>query len=285
MKCLKGLIIKRDWIREFLSEFISTFVFILIGEAAFAHYIFKKEHDVFAVVFCWGIAVMLGLLTGASNSGGHINPIVTTGLASIGKFPWKKVPHYLLGQHLGSFVACAVLYGNYAEYINHYDGGNRQLLMGNATGILWTTYPDVNVSLGVCVYDTIICSGMLMFGILVILDDGNGGVPKYLHSFYIGLLVMAVCWAFGTNCMAGINPARDFPPRVFSTLIGFGSEPFSYRNFWWIPMFVPHLGGSIGCFLYELTIGIHKPEKKAPIADIRELKEYVASSNSEEKNP
>lgn len=270
--------IEQPWVREFLSEFIATFVFILMGEASMAHMVFKKEHDIFAVVFCWGIAVMLGLLTGTSNSGGHINPIVTTGLASLGKFPWKKAPHYILGQHLGSFAACALLYANNINLLDHYDGGARSALGEKATGILWTTFPDPNASLGICVLDTIICSGLLMFGILVILDKDNGGIPNYLHSFYIGLLVMALCWSLGSNCMAAINPARDFPPRVFAALVGY-DDAFSHRNFWWIPMFVTHLGGSIGCYLYELTIGIHKPPKLAPIADIRELKEYSAEQH------
>lgn len=46
-------------------------------------------------------------------TGGHINPAVTVAFATLGKFPWKKVGHYLLAQHLGAFVASAVLYVNY----------------------------------------------------------------------------------------------------------------------------------------------------------------------------
>ncbi|XP_022710134.1 aquaporin-7-like [Varroa jacobsoni] len=93
--------IEKPYVREFLSEFISTFILMVIGESAMVHLVLKGVKDVFAAVFCWGIAIMLGLLTGASNSGGHINPIVTTGFASVGRFPWTKVPHYLLGQYLG----------------------------------------------------------------------------------------------------------------------------------------------------------------------------------------
>ncbi|XP_022644796.1 aquaporin-10-like isoform X3 [Varroa destructor] len=271
--------IEKPYVREFLSEFISTFILMVIGESAMVHLVLKGVKDVFAAVFCWGIAIMLGLLTGASNSGGHINPIVTTGFASVGRFPWTKVPHYLLGQYLGSFTACALVYANNRPLLNHFDGGNRTILGPNGTGILWTTFPDPNVPIGVCVLDTVICSGLLMFGILVIIDKDNGGVPNYLHSYLIGLLVIAICWGVGSNCMAGINPARDFPPRVFATLIGY-EDALSYRNFWWIPMFVSHIGGTVGCYLYELTIGVHKPIKMAPLAEITELKEYSAEQHT-----
>ena len=47
------------------------------------------------------------------STGGHINPAVTVALAIIGKFPWKKVPHYLLGQYIGAFWAAIVVFGVY----------------------------------------------------------------------------------------------------------------------------------------------------------------------------
>ena len=41
----------------------------------------------------WGIGVMLGILVSGGVSGGHLNPAITVAVASIGKFPWKKVSH------------------------------------------------------------------------------------------------------------------------------------------------------------------------------------------------
>ena len=39
----------------------------------------------------WGIGVMLGILVSGGVSGGHLNPAITVAVASIGKFPWRKV--------------------------------------------------------------------------------------------------------------------------------------------------------------------------------------------------
>ncbi|KAH7966254.1 hypothetical protein HPB49_014804 [Dermacentor silvarum] len=236
----------------------------MFGGASFAHFLFTDSKDVFAVTFCWGIGVMLGIQTGAGVSGGHVNPIVTTSFASIGKLPWRKVPHYMLGQHLGAFLASAILYFNYIDLLDSVDGGERQIFGKNGTGILLTTYPNDNVHLSVCVFDTIICSALLMFTIMVILDDRNANTTKGMHAFLIGIMVVALCWAYGANCMAAVNPARDFPARVLSALVGYGAETFTFRNFWWIPMFVPHLGGLIGTWLYVLGVGMHisKPQSK-----------------------
>lgn len=53
-----------------------------------------------ANVACAG-GVFLGMATAMSNSGAHLNPIVTTSFASRGLFPWKKAPHYIIAQYLG----------------------------------------------------------------------------------------------------------------------------------------------------------------------------------------
>ena len=34
---------------------------------------------------------MLGILVSGGVSGGHLNPAITVAMASIGKFPWRKV--------------------------------------------------------------------------------------------------------------------------------------------------------------------------------------------------
>ena len=43
-------------------------------------------------------------------TGAHVNPAVTVALVVIGKFPLRKVPHYLLGQYAGGFLATALVY-------------------------------------------------------------------------------------------------------------------------------------------------------------------------------
>ena len=50
----------------------------------------------------------LYLLTGA-----HLNPAITIMQATMGRFPWWKVPLYLLAQLLGGFVSGAVVFSVY----------------------------------------------------------------------------------------------------------------------------------------------------------------------------
>ncbi|OQR66823.1 aquaporin-10-like [Tropilaelaps mercedesae] len=61
-------------------------------------------------VTCAG-GVFFGMITAMSNSGAHLNPMVTTSFAARGIFPWKKVPHYIFAQYV-EFSHCPFAIGN-----------------------------------------------------------------------------------------------------------------------------------------------------------------------------
>lgn len=42
-----------------------------------------------------------------------MNASITFTYCLLGKLPWKKLPAYVLGQFLGSFVAAATIFGLY----------------------------------------------------------------------------------------------------------------------------------------------------------------------------
>ncbi len=53
-------------------------------------------------------------------------------------------------------------------------------------------------------------------------------VPGYLVPVLVGLVVLNIGIAFGYNCGYAINPARDFAPRLFTLMAGFGTETFRF---------------------------------------------------------
>jgi len=62
---------------------------------------------------------------------------------------------------------------------------------------------------------------------MAITDRRNADVPKFLVPVLVGLAVFAIGAAYGYNCGAAINPARDLSPRIFTALAGWGTEVFS----------------------------------------------------------
>ena len=67
---------------------------------------------------------------------------------------------------------------------------------------------------------------------------------------------MIIGMAFGANCGYAVNPARDFGPRLFTCLAGWGSlvflEPDNFRYL--VPIIGPVLGGVAGVVTYDQLI-------------------------------
>ncbi|GFY62514.1 aquaporin-9, partial [Trichonephila inaurata madagascariensis] len=180
----------------------------IFGDAAFAQAVLegrKVADDVFAVVWAWGVAVMLGVATCANISGGHINPAVTVAFATLGKFPWKKkvIRKRLSSSYVWSFKMDAL------DYIDP----NRTITGETATAYIWATYPKPYVSILSCLLDQIVGTGLLMFTALAIIDTKNLNMPKWMHPIFLGFMISALAMCFGANCMAPLNPARDFATR------------------------------------------------------------------------
>lgn len=262
---LKVFRTKNVYIREFLAEFLGTFVLILFGDGAFAQDVLAGGgvKDVFAVVFGWGVGVMLGVAIAGGVTGGHLNPAVSFALATVKKLPWKKVPVYIIAQHLGAFVASAVLFATYYDGIVHLDGGQRQILGDNGTAYIWATYPKPFVSIGTCFLDQIVGTGLLTLTAVAIIDKRNLDFNSTGVAVLLGFMITAVAMCFGFNNMAPLNPARDFATRLFTAMAGYGVETFTYRHYWWVGVVGPHVGGVVGVFIYYLFIELHWPDEKA----------------------
>ena len=176
---------------------------------------------------------MLGLLLSCEVSGGHINPAVTVALASLGKFPWRKVPHYMAAQYLGAFIASAVVFLVYWDALVWYEHDRGGYRVTPDTAAIFGTYPGHHLTFWGGVGDQVVGTGLLLLCVCAITDNNNmkvtrmipmkgilyiyhPQVSKQLVPFFVGLTILAIGVCFGYNCGYAINPARDFAPRLFS---------------------------------------------------------------------
>ncbi len=70
------------------------------------------------------------------------------------------------------------------------------------------------------------------------------------------MIVLAVGISFGANAGYAINPARDFGPRMFALIAGWGKIAFpgNYGNvndYFWIPIVGPLIGGAVASVVYD----------------------------------
>jgi glycerol uptake facilitator protein len=249
----------RGLMGELASEFAGTFILILFGVGVVAQVVAAGIGDHDSIAWAWGLGVVLGVYTAGKISGGHINPAVTVALAVFRGFPWRKVGPYALAQTAGAFVAGLLVRWDYTEALAKADPGHTIKTQG-----VFSTLPG-NGSLPVHEWgafrDQIIGTAILLFLVVAITDARNTAPAANLAPVVIGLLVVAIGMAWGSDAGYAINPARDFGPRLASFLTGYGTAfRDQYGNiYFWVPIIAPLIGGVIGVGLYDFLIGRFLP--------------------------
>jgi len=179
------------------------------------------------------------------------------------KFPWTRVLPYSLAQLAGAIAASAVVYLTYHEALAAFDGGVRQVTGPLGTAGIWATYPQPFLSVfpgGVV--DQIVGTALLVGVIFAIADARNSPAPQGLAPVIVGLLVTLIGASFGFNSGYAINPARDFGPRLFTFVAGWGGGVFTAGNgWWWVPIAAPCIGAVLGGWVYDLCVGNALPDK------------------------
>ncbi|XP_035227311.1 aquaporin-9-like [Stegodyphus dumicola] len=245
--------------REICAEFLGTFILVVCGNGVMATLTLAHlgSHSVLLSSLGWGLALMIAVAISGGISGGHVNPAVTLAMATVKKCPWKLVLPYITVQYLASFLAACVVYILYADAIFEFDGGMRQLPPSvNSTAQIFSTFPQDFASIGTCFLDQVVGTALLLLVISTAADTRNLCMSPQTTPIVIGLGLVLICLAFGHNCGAALNPARDLSPRLFTIIAGWGVEVFSFRDYkwFWVPVVAPHLGGIIGVWLYRLFI-------------------------------
>ena len=251
---------------ELAAEFAGTMILILFGVGVVAQVAGAEIGDHDSIAWAWGLGVMLGVYVAGRISGAHLNPAVTIALAAFQGFSWRKVLPYALAQTLGAFVAALLVRWNYTEVLHAADPG----LTIRTQGVFSTLPGNGTLPVGEwgAFRDQIIGTAILLFLILAITDAAATPPGMNLAPFVVGLLVVAIGMAWGTNAGYAINPARDFGPRLASFLTGYGGawrDQTGYLYFW-IPIVAPILGGLLGAGLYKMLIGRFLPMAGEPEA-------------------
>ncbi|MFI1335223.1 MIP/aquaporin family protein [Streptomyces sp. NPDC020845] len=246
-------------IGELSAEFVGTMVLILFGCGVVAQVVAGGlgEHD--SIAWAWGLGVTFGVYVAARLSGGHLNPAVTLSLAAFKGFPWNKVVPYAIAQTAGAFVAALLVRWNYTEVLAKADPGHTL-----KTQFVFSTLPGngvLPVSEWGALRDQVIGTAILMLLVFAVTDLLNTPPGANLAAVVIGLIVVAIGMAWGTDAGYAINPARDFGPRLASFITGYDTAwRDQYGNFYfWVPIVGPLVGGLVGAALYRILVSLFLP--------------------------
>jgi MIP family channel proteins len=205
------------------AEGIGTFFLVLIGPGAAAvdRFVGNGAIGTTGIALAFFFAILLAVTSVASISGAHINPAVTIGLWSVGRFDGRRVLSYVGAQCLGAVLASLVIRG----------------VVGGAA-VAATTTPSIGNGLAVLV--ELVFSSVLMWVIMSTAIDER--IPPVLGPFAIAATVGGLALQGGLTG-SSMNPARSFGPAVAT----------GTWNSHWIYWVAPIAGMTISARLYQLV--------------------------------
>lgn len=243
---------------NYILEFWGTLVLVLFGDGVCCACSLNKSKAQGAgwivITLGWGLAVMMGALV-AGQSGGHLNPAVSIGLAVAGNFPWAEVPGYVVAQMLGGFAgACLV----WLFYKDHFDATDDQ---ATKLGVFCTAPAIKNTPINFI--GEFVATFMLMFAVLVIgtcwnesieILDANNNVAATGHAS-AGLLpitwvITALGMSLGATTGYAMNAARDLSPRIAHAVLPIKDKGGNDWGYSWIPVVAPIAGAACAALLY-----------------------------------
>jgi glycerol uptake facilitator protein len=258
-----------------IGEFFGTYLLVFFGcGSVCAAVTTGAQVGIFQVAIVWGLGIATAIYLTASLSGSHLNPAVTVAMSVFGSFNKAKVLPYIAAQMTGAFVAAATLYLIFGGTIASFEK-EQQIVRGQpgseaSAMIFGEYYPNPGgkpitaaraeaVSTWRAFAIEVIGTAVLLLVIFCTTDERNAQRPQILTALTIGLTVSLLISLLGPLTMACFNPARDFGPRVFSSLAGWGYVPFTINGLGWLTVYLtaPILGGLLGGLIYTLFFKPH----------------------------
>lgn len=231
----------------FIAEFTGTALLIILGDGVVANVILDKTKGnnggLIAITFGWAIAVFTGVFTSVTLGGsGHLNPAVTIGLASIGKFDTNLVATYIAAQFAGAIVGAIIVWLSYKD---HFDSTtNSDVKLG-----VFCTAPSIRNPLWNTITE-IIGTFVLMFGALLMSKPEHS--LGTLDALPVALLVLGIGLSLGGPTGYAINPARDLGPRIAHFILPIPNKRNSDWGYSWIPVVGPIIGAVLAAFIFKI---------------------------------
>ncbi|XAR69155.1 hypothetical protein NMG60_11000641 [Bertholletia excelsa] len=226
-------------IKAALAEFISTLIFVFAGTGtamSVSKMIFNNTpQSLIAVALAYGFALFVAVSISANISGGHVNPAVTVGACLGGHITVLRGILFVIGQLLGSVVACLLLL--------FVTDGTAPVAPSVSEESVWTAF----------VFEIVMTFGLVYTVFATALDPKKGELGT-IAPIAIGLIVAANILAGGSFEGAAMNPAVAFGPAVVSG---------SWANHW-IYWAGPLIGGALAAIVYELFFMSHNTHQPLP---------------------
>jgi len=252
--------------REFFGELLGTFIVVLFGCGAVAvSVLFNSHQGLFQIAIVWGIGVSLAIYATRHLSCAHLNPAVSLAMVASKRMNIRKLPVYLLAQFMGAFLAGLILYLLFNPSIVAIENA-RHIVRGTPESMeiakmFGEYYQLPGSTASVSILLAMLAEGfgtfLLVLMIFLLTEGCNLGRPDdSMTPIFIGLTVTSVICLVGPLTQAGLNPARDFSPRLVAWIFGWKDAAFPDKTggFFFVYILAPLLGGQVSAQLFTRVL-------------------------------
>ena len=225
--------------RKLFAECFGTFWLVLggCGSAVLAAAFPQLGIGFAGVALAFGLTLLTMAYAIGYISGCHINPAVSFGLATAGRFKWSELPGYVIAQVIGGIAAGGVLFciaSGKAGFDVH---------AGFASNGYGAHSPG-GYSLGSAFLCEVV---MTAFFLIIILGATHARAPKGFAPIAIGLSLTIIHLVSIPVTNTSVNPARSTGVAIFAG----GWALQQLWLFWLAPIVGGVLGGLIHRSLFE----------------------------------
>jgi len=255
---------------ECLAEFIGTGLIIFFGAGCVAALVLTgATFGLWEISITWGFGVAIAVYVTGGVSGAHLNPAVTLALAVWKGFDKQKVIPFIVSQVTGAFCAAALVYFLYSNFFTQWEVTHhvvRGSVESLSTAGIFSTYPQALLTNTQAMVVELVITAVLMMSILALTDDNNGAPKGFAAALLIGILIAVIGASMGPLTGFAMNPARDFGPKFFAYLAGWGDVALTGGRdnpYVWVPIVGPILGAQLGAALYVKVLAPCLPANRA----------------------
>ncbi|MDB4162036.1 aquaporin [Bacteroidia bacterium] len=239
--------------KELAGEFIGTALLVFIGCGSVAITVVYYPLVLWQIALIWSFGVATAIYATNTYSFSHLNPAVTLAFSLAKKCEWKKLPAYFLAQLLGAVVASTLLLLLIHKDLAVYESAI-QVVRGEASSfqsaVMFGEFFSDEVSHIAACFAEGIGTFMLVL-IILFLTARDYGINRYI-PLLIGLTVGGIILVIAPYTQAGLNPARDFGPRMVAYLGGWGKAAFPAENWSFLTVYIlAPLAGSVAAYFVK----------------------------------
>lgn len=219
-------------IRILLGEALGGFLLIAIGCGAGAAATVAGGAPLALMAVAWGLAVAAAVHAARPLSAAHLNPVFTLVAVLRRQIAARQAPAYLAGQFIGTFlgaVAVAALFWPAIAAFEAEHGIARGTAASVRTAAIFTVfYPSPGGVAALTTAAAFAAEAVATFALVALAlvtsePKSPLRVPDALGPSAVGLVVAVLIVTVAPLTGTGLNPAREFGPRLFVWLAGWGA--------------------------------------------------------------